>query len=93
MVTDGSSEYRTQAADTTRAAEEQQFAIGRAMTPAEKFTASLELQQLAAVLADAGIRLRHPNASPREVFLRRIARTLGRDTVRKLYGFDCGEDC
>jgi hypothetical protein len=92
-VIDGASEYRTQSPDTTREAEERQFAIWRAMTPAQKFTAFLELQEMAAAFAEAGIRLRHPSASPREVFLRRIAQSLGRDTVLKLYGFDCGEGC
>ena len=39
-------------------------------------------------IADAGIRQRHPGASEREVFLRRVALTLDADTMVKVYGWD-----
>ena len=69
------------------ATEHAQFAIWRRMTPAEKFAAFLDLQQTAIALAEAGIRLRHPQADAREVFLRRVARTLDRATMLRLYGW------
>jgi hypothetical protein len=59
------------ARDTAPAAEGLQFAVWRRLSPAEKFAAFLDLQQTAIALAEAGIRLRHPRASEREVFLRR----------------------
>jgi hypothetical protein len=80
-------EERPLAADTPLAAEHAQFAIWRRMTPTEKFAAFLDLQQTAIALAEAGIRLRHPHADEREVFLRRVARTLDRATVLRLYGW------
>lgn len=81
-------EWRPQALDTPAVAEREQFDVWRAMTPSQKFAAFLDLQDMAAALADAGIRLRHPEAHPREVFLRRVARMIGRERVRELYGFD-----
>ncbi len=82
------SEERTLASDTSLAAERAQFAIWRRMTPAEKFAAFLDLQQTAIDLAEAGIRLRYPQADAREVFLRRVARRLDRGTMLRLYGWD-----
>lgn len=79
---------RLQSADTDLAAEERQFAVWRAMTPAQKLHAWGELQELADAMAEAGIRRDHPGASDREVFLRRIARTLDRATMLRCYGWD-----
>lgn len=90
-VSDAHSDYRPQARDTAAVAERMQFDVWRRMTPAQKFAAFLDLQATVAALADAGIRLRYPHADAREVFLRRLARTLGRDRVRELYGFDAAE--
>jgi hypothetical protein len=81
------SEERTLASDTSLVAERRQFDIWRRMSPAEKFAAFLDLQQTAIALAEAGIRLRHPEADAREVFLRRVARHLGRDTMLRCYGW------
>lgn len=80
------SEERTLASDTSVVAERRQFDIWRRMSPAEKFVAFLDLQQSAIALAEAGIRLRHPKADAREVFLRRVARHLDRDTMLRCYG-------
>jgi len=77
--------------DTSAAAEEAQFDVWRRMTPAEKFAAFADLQATAIALAEAGIRLRHPDADEREVFFRRVARSLGRERVLEAYGFDVGE--
>ncbi|MEO6593215.1 MAG: hypothetical protein ABIP94_00510 [Planctomycetota bacterium] len=79
---------RTLAADTSLVAERTQFDVWRRMTATEKFTAFLDLQQTSTALADAGIRLRYPRADAREVFLRRVARSLDRATMRRVYGWD-----
>ncbi len=78
--------------DTSLAAEERQFEIWRRMTPAEKFRIFLELQDTAIALAEAGIRRRHPDASPREVFLRRVAMHLDRETMLRWYGWTPSPD-
>lgn len=78
---------RPQSDDTSLDAEERQFAIWRSMTPAQKFAAFLELQDLGVALAEAGIRRRHPGIDDREVFLRRVAMHLDRETMQKCYGW------
>ena len=83
--------FRPQAQDTSPVAERRQFEVWGRMTPAQKFAAFLDLQTTAVALAEAGIRLRHPRADASEVFLRRVARTLDADTMRKVYGWEPGE--
>ena len=80
--------YRLQSDDTTAAAEAVQVAIWRRMSPAQKLQLFDRLQQDVWLLAEAGIRRRFPNASEREVFLRRVALSLDRDTMIRAYGFD-----
>ncbi len=75
------------AADTSLATERLQFEVWRRMTSVEKFAAFLDLQTMAIALAEAGIRRRHPHADAREVFLRRVARTLDRETMQRVYGW------
>ncbi len=79
---------RTLADDTTPSAEQCQFEIWSRMTPAQKFAAFEQLMAMAEVVAEAGIRRRHPHADDREVFLRRAARTLDRETMVAVYGWD-----
>jgi hypothetical protein len=81
------SDRRPQSLDTTAAAEDRQFAVWLAMTPAQKLAAWAELQAMAEALAEAGIRREHPHASDREVFLRRVARVLDRATMLRCYGW------
>ena len=83
---------RPLAADTTLEAEQRQLEIWRAMTPAQKFALLDDLYASANLFIEAGIRMRHPDADPDEVRMRRLALTLGRDVVRRLYGFEIGED-
>jgi hypothetical protein len=45
----------------------------------------IELNAAADTMALAGIRLRHPGASPREQFLRLASVKLGRDLARQVY--------
>ena len=78
---------RPLAADTDLVAERTQLAVWRRLPPAEKFAAFLDLQDTVIGLAEAGIRLRYPHASNREVFLRRVARTLDAATMRRVYGW------
>jgi len=79
---------RPLAADTSPVAERMQFEFWGQMTPARKFALFLDLQDTVIALAESGIRLRHPDASPREVFLRRAARTLDHETMLRVYGED-----
>jgi len=79
---------RLQSDDTTAAAERLQFEVWRRMTATEKLAAFEELQATAQRLAEAGIRMRHPNASDHEVFLRRIARSLDRQAMIRWFGWD-----
>lgn len=80
--------HRTLAHDTDPVAERRQFEIWSRMSAAEKFEAFAQLMAMADAFAEAGIRRLHPDADDREVFLRRAARTLDRETMRKVYGWD-----
>jgi hypothetical protein len=60
----------------------------RRMTPGEKIAATLRLSGIARQLSEAGVRLSHPKADDREVFLRAAARRLDRDTMIRVYGWD-----
>jgi hypothetical protein len=80
--------YRTQSDDTTADADVRQFAIWRAMSREQKLQLWADMQSAAWQLSELGIRLRHPAASEREVFLRRVALTLDAGTMRRVYGWD-----
>ena len=82
---------RPLADDTPLDAERRQFEVWSRMTPTEKMAALEELLATAAALAEAGIRRQFPHASDREVFLRRVARTLDRQTMIRCYGWDPDE--
>ena len=55
------------------------------MTPAEKAHLIVATSQTARDLALAGIRVRYPNASAREQFLRLAILTLGRELAGRAY--------
>lgn len=55
------------------------------MSPAEKLRIVAELNGAVDGMALAGIRHRHPDASPREQFLRLASLKLGRDLARQVY--------
>ena len=55
------------------------------MSPAEKLRVVAGLNTAADTMALAGIRLRYPDASPREQFLRLACVKLGRDLARQVY--------
>ena len=72
-------------ADTGAESEQHQIQRWRVMSPAEKLRLVTELNAAADTMALAGIRLRHPGASPREVFLRLARVKLGRDLAHQVY--------
>ena len=85
------SSERPLAEDTALAAERLQVQVWRRMTPTQKFALLEDLHAAANLFVEAGIRHRYPQAGPEEVRMRRLAMTLGRDLVRRVYGFDVGE--
>lgn len=71
--------------DTSPEIERRQVERWRQMSPAEKAAIVSGLTQAVCDLALAGIRLRHPDASPREQFLRLALITLGPDLARQVH--------
>ncbi|MFT4844223.1 MAG: hypothetical protein ACI90M_004705 [Candidatus Azotimanducaceae bacterium] len=80
-------EERPLAADTNLHAESMQRAVWQSLSPTEKLAAFFDLQDTAIALAEAGIRMRYPQATSKEVFLRRVARTLDTATMERVYGW------
>jgi len=78
--------YRTQSADTSIVAEQVQFECYRALTPAEKLDVILDLCRTGRELSLAGLRLRHPQATPEELELREAALRLGPELARAIHG-------
>lgn len=72
-------------ADTDAESEQRQIDRWRAMSPAEKLRIVAGLSAAADTMALAGIRQRHPGASPREQFLRLASLKLGLDLARQVY--------
>lgn len=77
--------------DTTPEAREKQFELLRAMSPSQRAEIMTGLTLAVQRLAFLGMRERYPDASDDEIWLRLAARRLGRDVVKKIYGFDAGE--
>lgn len=71
--------------DTSPEIERLQIAGWRAMSPAHKASLITGMTQTSRAMALAGIRHRHPCASPREQFLRLAILTLGVDLARRAY--------
>jgi hypothetical protein len=71
--------------DTPPDIEHRQIEAWRRMSPAEKAAIVSGLTRAAYDLARAGVRARHPEAAPREHFLRLAIVTLGRDLARRAY--------
>jgi hypothetical protein len=72
--------------DTSPEARRVQIGLYRRMTPARKFELISQAYEFGRVLAMAGIRLRHPNATDGQV--RRIwaSQHLGRELYEQAYG-------
>ena len=79
--------YHTQSRDTAREAERIQVEAWRRMAPAQKLRIVSELVRATEELARAGIRERHPGASPREIEMRLAALRLDRTTMIRLFGW------
>jgi len=71
--------------DTPLDIERRQIEGWRRMSASEKAAMIAGLTRAAVELAAAGVRARHPDASPREQFLRRAIVLLGPDLARKAY--------
>jgi hypothetical protein len=71
--------------DTTLDAERVQIERWRAMSPAEKLGLVSSMTRTVSAMAMAGLRERHPDASPREIFLRFAMLHLGVELARKAY--------
>ena len=71
--------------DTSPEIERLQIERWRQMSPAQKAALVSGLTQAAYDLTLAGIRMRHPDASSRERFLRLAVITLGPDLARRAY--------
>ncbi len=57
------------------------------MPPAERAGRAFEMLSLSMSLAEAGARLRYPDASPREIRLRAAATLYGSDLVQRAFGW------
>ena len=77
--------------DTSPEALEVFFEIQRRRTPEQKLADVFELSQGLFETSEAGVRLRYPDASEREVFLRAVAAKTPRDLMIKAYGWDPDE--
>ena len=60
----------------------------RKMSAGDKISAVLDLSYIALCMSETGVRLRHPDADDREVFLRVAATHLSRDLMIRAYGWD-----
>lgn len=82
------SDYETQSADTSVAAEQRQRAIWRGMTAAEKLHLVGELCDSVRYLAEIGLRERYPNADEDEIRMRLFSTWLDREAMIRWYGWD-----
>ena len=73
------------AADTTADVEQRQVDSWRRLSPVERLRLVSVTTRAVMDLSLAGIRLRHPQASERECFLRLAAILLGVETARRIY--------
>lgn len=71
--------------DTSPEIERRQIDAWRRMSAADKAATVTGLTRAVYDLALAGVRQRHPHASPREQFLRLAVLTLGRDLACRAY--------
>jgi hypothetical protein len=60
--------------------------LQRRTAPGEKMRRAMSLSRTVQLLSEAGLRRQFPEASDREIFLRRARLTLGDDLFGKAYG-------
>jgi hypothetical protein len=75
-------------ADTDPRAMEVWLGLLRSKTPGERIEMVFELTDFALRMAESGVRVRHPDASEREIFLRSAALRLPRELMIRAYGWD-----
>ena len=80
--------YRTQSMDTDRALEERLLERYRRMTVDEKLEHIGALGRLVEETVLAGLRAKYPEAAEAENRLRILARSVDRETMIRLYGWD-----
>jgi len=84
--------YKPQSLDTSEEIDRLQFARYREMSVEERLNIVAQLNAMVQRLAFDAMRERYPNATDDEIWLRLAAARLGRDTVRKVYGWDPGDE-
>jgi hypothetical protein len=80
--------YRCQSEDTAPAAERLLIEGFRNMPPWRKAEIVTSLTRTAGEMSLAGLRARHPRATPHDLRLRLAALRLGRDTMIRAFGWD-----
>jgi hypothetical protein len=80
--------YRTQSPDTDRATEERLLEVYRSMSADEKLAHIGALGRLVEETVLAGLRARYPDATDEENRLRLLSRSVDRETMIRLYGWD-----
>ncbi|MBI2214426.1 MAG: hypothetical protein HYU52_12340 [Acidobacteria bacterium] len=80
--------YTPQARDTSEKIDRMQFELWRRMSLQERVELFRSFNDSVQEMALIGIRMRHPNASERETFLRLASMRLDRDTMIRVYGWD-----
>ena len=80
--------YVTQSLDTSPDVDRRLFDRLHDMTEAEKLRHLDAAIHFVEEIATAGIRSRHPSASPEQVRLRLFAQRLDRSTMLRVYGWD-----
>ena len=80
--------YRPQSEDTTPGIDRMLVDAWRGMSPAEKFQRLQGMTVTARRLALAGIRIRHPQATERELALRLASLRLPRELMVRLFDWD-----
>ena len=72
--------------DTGAAAVDRYHQLLRAQAPHERLEQANALSQAVRELAVAGLRTRHPDATPEEIRVRLTVRLYGRAVARRLFG-------
>jgi hypothetical protein len=72
--------------DTSQRQRERYLELRRSQTPAERLRTAAALSSAVRTLAEAGLRERHPGASPEEIRIRLTVRLYGRATAVRLFG-------
>jgi hypothetical protein len=73
-------------ADTSPEMWDKFIELQRRQTAREKSNRVFELTRTVRSAAEAGLRRRHPQATPREIFLMRVRNEIGADLFHKAYG-------